>query len=271
MDYRGSNCSSHHPVRRVEAECQGRQTCSLMVSSASLMADWSEPWCPHTTKQLSVSHQCRPASLRTRLNCPASPLVLTCRQQPNTNLFVMVSSDSSDRETLAQYCGPQHRGQGGQVGGSTNSSLTRLVVAACHGLVECEVSLPSPHLTRTVYSCVSQGVINIEQIQQYRTSTTLPTTSTTTSTITTTTTTTTITSPSTTSMATTELTMIETTRTSSIDFTSFKTFIPKENKKVNKSLENDQQEHQVVNIVVLKFKLRFVQSPSFPWSFEPDN
>ena len=65
--------------------------------------------------------------------------------------------------------------------------------------------------------------------------------------------------------------MIETTRTSSIDFTSFKTFIPKENKKVNKSLENDQQEHQVVNIVVLKFKLRFVQSPSFPWSYEPDN
>ena len=265
MDYSGgggggeggnsSGCSSHHPVRRVEAECQGRQTCSLLVTTQNLMADRADAWCPHTTKQLRVTHQCRPSSLRTRVNCPATSLVLSCRQQPATQLFVMVSSASSDRETLRQYCGPQHHlGQGEGQGPDTNSSLTRRVVAACHGLAECEVSLASPDLLRTVYSCVTQGVINMDQVQQYRTTTTTrPTTSTTS---------TTIAPPSTTSTATTKLIMEETTRTSSIDFTSFKTFIPKENKEVNKSLENDQLEGKVGDIVVLKFKPRFVQSPS---------
>ena len=273
MDYSGgggegnsSGCSSHHPVRRVEAECQGRQTCSLLVNRQNLLADL--PWCPHTSPhlQLSVTHQCRPNSLRTRLSCPGSSLALSCRHQPGTQLFVMVSSANSDWETLLHYCGPQEDLVTDSPGQDTNSSLTRLVVAACHGLAECEVSLASPHLLKTVYSCVSEGVINLDQIIQYRTTTTRPTTTTSTtistsSTTSTTSITTTITQPTTTES--TKLTMKETTRTSSIDFTSFKTFIPRENKKVNKSLENDQLEGQVRNIVVLKFKPRFVQSSSF--------
>ena len=229
-----SQCSTHHPVRRVEAECQGREHCSLTVSSQTLMADSEDP-CPHTARQLTVSHQCRPDSLRTRLTCPSNLLRLSC--SPALSVFVMLSSASQDRETLLHYCGP-HSLNSGLSSTSSNSSLTRLVVEACHGLSDCQLELPSTNLVRTVYSCVSQGVINMELLQRYkssRSSTTTTTTSTTTTTTTTTATT----------ITTTE-TPITTTRTTSIDFTSFKTFTKeKENKKVNESLQNDQIQHQV--------------------------
>jgi len=237
-----SQCDPPHPVRRVEAECQGRQTCSLTVNTNNLLADRDDP-CPLTTKHLTITHQCRPSSLRTRTTCPgpaASNLALSCSHLQHTELFVMLSSGSSDRKTFIRYCGHHqlHQAEVGEVSGETesskssDSSLTRLVVAACHGLRECEVTLPSHLLVRTVYSCVTRGVINMEQIKLYRTTTTTtpPTTTTTTTTTTT---------------STTELTSRDTTRTTYIDFTSFKTFIPTDNKIITESLPNDQRHVQV--------------------------
>ena len=235
-----SSCLSQEPVRRVEAECQGREECSLVVTPHNLILNTADPaHCQHTVRRLSVSHQCRPSSLRTRVTCPTASLDLSCRDKERSRLFVMVSSDSGDKESLLHYCGPQAR-VGGSGGHLTNSSLTSLVVGACHGVTSCQLSLPSPHLVRTVYSCVSLGVINMDMVQRHTTTTTTSTTTTTTTTTSTSTTTTTITSTPRISTS---------TRRTSVHFTSFQSFTrTKDQKKenlVNESFQNDQIQAEV--------------------------
>ena len=70
-----STCNSSYnfisPIRRLEAECQGKETCSILVNSQNLLAGAeSEDPCPEDKRQLLVTYQCRPSSLRTKLTCP---------------------------------------------------------------------------------------------------------------------------------------------------------------------------------------------------------
>ena len=70
-----SSCNSSYnfisPIRRLEAECQGKESCTLLVNSQNLLAGAeSEDPCPEDKRQLLVTYQCRPSSLRTKLTCP---------------------------------------------------------------------------------------------------------------------------------------------------------------------------------------------------------
>ena len=243
-----SSCRSPEPVRRVEAECQGREECSLVVTPHNLITHSTEPGhCQDLIRQLSVSHQCRPSSLRTRLTCPASSLELSCLERERTRLFVMVSSESRDKESLLHYCGLQEARSGLSEDHLTNSSLTSLVVGACHGLTHCHLSLPSANLLRTVYSCVSPGVINMDLVQRQKTTTAASTTTTTTTTSTT----------KTTTVGTSEVPTTST-KISSIHLTSFQSFIrTKDQENVNESFQNDQIQTKVYKEEIFRVLFRF--------------
>ena len=103
-----TNCSGSavSPIRRVEAECQGQQRCSLLVTASNLLPHAAPcPAPPPGARQLAVSWQCRPSSLRTAVTCPGGALRLSCGRAGE--LLLVVSSLLVPRPaTLHHYCGP---------------------------------------------------------------------------------------------------------------------------------------------------------------------
>ena len=118
-----TNCSGSavSPIRRVEAECQGQQRCSLLVTASNLLPHAAP--CPAPppgpgARQLAVSWQCRPSSLRTAVTCPGGALLLSCGRAGE--LLLVVSSLLVPRPaTLHHYCGPPAPGD--KVGACTGT------------------------------------------------------------------------------------------------------------------------------------------------------
>ena len=123
-----TNCSGSavSPIRRVEAECQGQQRCSLLVTASNLLPHSAPcPAPPPGARQLAVSWQCRPSSLRTAVTCPGGALGLSCARAGEL-LLVVSSLLVPHPATLHHYCGPDPGGRAGACTGTLHVTLSSI-------------------------------------------------------------------------------------------------------------------------------------------------
>ena len=176
------SCTSVSSLRRVEAVCQSRSSCSFLATPQYLLTDEEDP-CPYVRKQLSIFYQCKPHTFRSTLHCPGDIVSLSCRSSEE-KILILSSSFSKASSGSIQCLSKGTRVAFEEASTLKNIqecekiNLNKALMSSCNGLSACQldnmITVPTnkpdckelPVNIKTTFACVDENVLKKEMDEE---------------------------------------------------------------------------------------------------------